>query len=69
MLFPTAKKMNLKVSVSPILNLWKRFWISIGHEFVGKKTRPSKSSEASCSERESIFCISAFKKAALTICW
>ena len=43
--------------------------MSLGHEFVGKKTRPSKSSEASCSERESIFCISAFKKAALTICW
>ena len=27
------------------------------------------SSEVSCSERDSIFCISAFKKAVLTICW
>ena len=47
-----------------------------GHEFIGKKARPSRdsvlelwSSEASCSERDSIFCISAFKKAVLTICW
>ena len=41
-----------------------------------KKAGPSRysvlelwSSEASRSERDSIFCISAFKKAVLTICW
>ena len=27
MLFPNAKTMNLKVSVSPISDLWKRCWM------------------------------------------
>ena len=44
MLFPNEKRMNLKVLVSPILDLWKRFWMSLGHEFIGKKTRPSRDS-------------------------
>ena len=46
------------------------------YEFIGKKARPSsdsvlefQSSEASCSERDSIFYISAFKKALSAICW
>ena len=76
MLFPNAKRMNLKVSVSPISDLWKIFQMSLGHEFIGRRTKPSRdsllklwSSEASRSERDSIFCISAFKKAVLTICW
>ena len=50
--------------------------MSPGHEFIEKKARPLKdsvlelwSSDASCSERDNIFCISAFKKAVLTICW
>ena len=36
MLFSNAKKMNLKVSVSPFLDLWKKFRMSLGHEFIGK---------------------------------
>ena len=39
MLFPNAKITNLKVSVSPILDLWKRSWIPPDHEFFGKKGR------------------------------
>ena len=76
MLFPNAKRINLKVSLSPILDLWKRFRMSSGHEFTGKKARLSRdsvlelwSSEVSCSERDSIFCISAFKKTVLAVCW
>ena len=75
-MLPNAKRINLKVSVSPISDLWKRFRMSPGHEFIGKKARPSRdsvlefwSSEALCVERDSIFCISAFKKDVLTICW
>ena len=76
MLLPNAKRMNLKVSVSPISDLWKRLRMSPSHEFIGIKARPSRdsvlelrSSEASCAERDSIFCISAFKKDVLAICW
>ena len=76
MLLSNAKKMNLKVSVSPISDLQKRFRMSPRHEFIGKKARPSRdcvlglwSSEASCTERDSIFCICVFKKAVLVICW
>ena len=29
--FPTAKRMNLKVSVSPISDLRKRVWMFLGH--------------------------------------
>ena len=61
---------------TPILDLWERFRLSLGHEFIGKKVRPSKdsvlglwTSEASCSEKDSTFWISALKKAVLTICW
>ena len=71
-----TKSMNLKVSVSPIPDFWKGFRMSLGHVFIGKKARPSWDSvfqlcrsEASCSETDNIFCISAFKKAVLTICW
>ena len=76
MLLPNAKRINWKVSVSPISDLRKRFWMSPGHEFIGKKARPSRdsvlelwSSEDSCLERDSIFCISAFKKVVSAICW
>ena len=76
MLLSNTKTMNLKVSSSSILDLWKRIWMSLGREFIGKKVRPSRdsvlefwSSKASCSERDSILCISAFKKVVLTICW
>ena len=76
LLFPNEKRMNLKVPVSPISDLWKTLQMSPGHEFIGKKARESRHfllklwiSEASCSERDSIFCISAFKKAVLAICW
>ena len=41
MLLPKVKRMNLKVSVSSISDLWKRFQMSLGHEFIGKKARPS----------------------------
>ena len=41
MLFPNTKRMNLKVSVSPISDLWKRCQMSPGHEQIGKKARPS----------------------------
>ena len=75
MLFENAKNINLRVSVSPISDLWKKIQISLVHEFIGEKAKPSSdsglefwSSWASCSERDSIFCISAFKKAVLTIC-
>ena len=36
-MLPNAKKMNLKVSISPISDLWKRLRMSLGHEFIGKK--------------------------------
>ena len=61
MLVSRAKRRNLMVSVSRILNLWKRFWMSLIHEFTGKKERPSIdslfefcSSQTSYSERDSI---------------
>ena len=44
MFFPNAKRTNLKVSVSPISDLWKRCWISPGYEQIGKKLRPSRDS-------------------------
>ena len=44
MLFPNAKRTNLKVSVSPISDLWKRCWMSPGHEQIGKKASPSRDS-------------------------
>ena len=44
MLFPNAKRTNFKVSVSPISDLWKRCWMSPGHEQIGKKARPSRDS-------------------------
>ena len=44
MLLPNAKRTNLKVSVSPILDLWNRFRKSLGHEFIGKKATPSRDS-------------------------
>ena len=76
MLFPNEKRINLKVLVSPNSDLWKRYRMSPGHEFIGKKEMPSWdsvfelwSSEGSCSERDSIFFISVLKKAALAICW
>ena len=76
MLFQNGKTINLKVSVSTISDLWKKFQMSLGYEFIGKKAKPSRklvlkvwSSWASCSERDSIFCISASKKAVLIICW
>ena len=76
MLFPNAKRMNLKVKVSRISDLWKRFRMSLGHEFIGKKGKAIKGlsvrilePDASCSERDSIFYISAFRKFVLTICW
>ena len=76
LLFPNEKRMNLKVLVSPISDLWKTLQMSPGHKFIGKKAMQSRHSvlklwisEASCSERDSIFCISAFKKAVLAICW
>ena len=62
MLFQNAKNINLKVSVSPISDLWKIFQISLVYEFFGKKTKPSRdsvsefwSSWASCSESDRIF--------------
>ena len=39
MLLPKVKRMNLKVSVSPISDLWKRFQMSLGHEIIGKKNK------------------------------
>ena len=58
-LYPNA---NLKVSVSAISDLWKRFRISHTQEFIGKEARPSKDSvlefssfKASCSEADIIF--------------
>ena len=65
MLFQNAKNINLKVSVSPISDLWKRFQISLVHE--RESVLEFWTCWASCSERDSIFCISAFKKAVLTI--
>ena len=44
MLFPNAKRMNLKMSVSPISELWKRFRMSLGHEFIAKEARSSRDS-------------------------
>ena len=76
MLFPNARRMDLKGLVAPISDLWNRFRMALSHKFIGKKARPSsdsvlelQSSEASCSERDSIFYISAFKKALSAICW
>ena len=36
-MFLNTKRMNLKVLVSTVLDLWKRFRMSFGHEFIGKK--------------------------------
>ena len=44
MLFLNTKRMNFKASVSPVLGLWKRFQITLGHEFIQKKARPSRDS-------------------------
>ena len=48
MLFLNTKRMNLKASVSPVLGLWKRFQITLGHEFIQKKARPSRDSVLEC---------------------
>ena len=75
MLFPNAKTMNLKVSLSLISDIWKRFHMSFSHEFIRKKAKPLMESvlefwsyEALCSKKDSSFCISVFKKTVLTIC-
>ena len=39
MLFPNAKRTNLKVPVPPVSDLWKRCWTSLGHEHIGKKAK------------------------------
>ena len=59
MLFQNTKNISLKVSVSPISDLWKIFQISLAHEFIGKKAKLSRdtvlefwSSWASCSEKD-----------------
>ena len=44
MLLSNAKTMNLKVLMSLGSDLWKRFRMSAGHEFIGKKARPSSDS-------------------------
>ena len=44
MLFPKAKRMNLKVSVLPVSDLWERCWMSPVHEQIGKKAMPSRDS-------------------------
>ena len=61
--------------MSPISDLWKIVWISLGHEFIGKKARSSRdsvvefwSSITSCSEGDSTFGIPVFKKVVLIIC-
>lgn len=61
MLFQNAKKYDLKVSVSPIWDLWKRFKISLVYKFIGKKAKLPRdsvlefwSSWASYSEKNSI---------------
>ena len=66
----------LRLGNSPISDLWKRFRISVDHEFIKKYIRSSMdtvlefwSSEALCTLKDNIFCISAFKKAVLTIFW
>ena len=41
MLFQNAKEINLKVLVSPILNLWNKFQIYLASEFIVKKAKPS----------------------------
>ena len=76
MLFPNAKRINSKVSVPPIINLWKRFQMSSSHELIGKKAKASRDSvfklwslKASCSGRDIVFYISAFKNTVLAICW
>ena len=43
-LFPNAKRTNLKVSVPPISDLWKRSRMSSGHEQIGKNARPLRNS-------------------------
>ena len=66
----------LRLGNSPISDLWKRFRISVDDEFIKKYIRSSMdtvlefwSSEALCTLKDNIFCISAFKKAVLTIFW
>ena len=44
MLFPNAKRMNLKVSMSATSDLWKRFRMSPTHEFIAKEASPSRDS-------------------------
>ena len=41
-LFPNVKRMTLKVLVLPFLDLWKRFRMSLGHEFIGKNSKAIK---------------------------
>ena len=44
MLFSNTKRTNLKVLVSPISDLWKRYQMPVGHEQIIKKARPSRDS-------------------------
>ena len=39
MLFPNTKRMNIKISVAPGLDLWKTFQMYLAHEFIGKKSQ------------------------------
>lgn len=74
MLFPNENKRNLNVSESPITLLVRTSRIFFGHEFIGKKARPSSvsvlefcKSVAWCVGRSSIRSLSVFKNVELAI--
>lgn len=60
----------------PIYDFWKKFQMCLSQEFNVKKGKPSrahcqnfKALKIHAPEQNSIFCISAFEKAVLTIYW
>ena len=78
-MLPTVKRMNLKVSISPILDLWKRFRMSLSLGLFASLSWDSVlefwGSDTSCLQRRTVFFsinrgnISVFKKGVLTIFW
>ena len=76
MLFPNAKRTNLKVSVSPISDLWKRCQCLQAMNKLGKRLGHQGTHSRKCGalrlhdQRGRVFfCTSAFKKAAWTMWW
>ena len=60
MLLPNVKRMNLKVSMTPILDLWKRFHMSLGLGTLASSSLVPWSSNASCLQGGTVLFVYLF---------